>query len=140
MAHKKGVGSSRNGRDSAGQRLGIKRFGGEHVNAGTIIATPAWHKNPSRQERGTRAGLYRSSPRDRVVAFERMGKTRSGRVCDPKAETAGFFLKGTTAASPLFICAGRFFPYIYGEYAATGADSGVAGGFFPAEFINNDRP
>lgn len=37
MAHKKGVGSSRNGRDSAGQRLGIKRFGGEFVNAGTII-------------------------------------------------------------------------------------------------------
>jgi len=37
MAHKKGVGSSRNGRDSAAQRLGVKRFGGELVNAGTII-------------------------------------------------------------------------------------------------------
>ncbi|MBI2338992.1 MAG: 50S ribosomal protein L27 [Deltaproteobacteria bacterium] len=37
MAHKKAGGSSRNGRDSPGQRLGVKRFGGEHVNAGAII-------------------------------------------------------------------------------------------------------
>ena len=37
MAHKKGGGSSRNGRDSQGQRLGIKRFGGEAVIAGNIL-------------------------------------------------------------------------------------------------------
>jgi len=37
MAHKKGVGSSRNGRDSAAQRLGMKRYGGEVILAGTII-------------------------------------------------------------------------------------------------------
>ena len=37
MAHKKAGGSSRNGRDSEGQRRGIKRFGGQHVNAGNII-------------------------------------------------------------------------------------------------------
>ena len=37
MAHKKGGGSSRNGRDSNSQRLGVKRFGGEHVLSGTII-------------------------------------------------------------------------------------------------------
>ncbi len=37
MAHKKGGGSSRNGRDSAGQRLGVKRSGGQFVNAGEII-------------------------------------------------------------------------------------------------------
>jgi large subunit ribosomal protein L27 len=37
MAHKKGVGSSRNGRDSAAQRLGVKVFGGQLVNAGNII-------------------------------------------------------------------------------------------------------
>ncbi len=37
MAHKKSGGSSRNGRDSPGQRLGVKRFGGEAVNAGAII-------------------------------------------------------------------------------------------------------
>lgn len=37
MAHKKGVGSSRNGRDSASQRLGVKRFGGQVVKAGNIL-------------------------------------------------------------------------------------------------------
>jgi len=37
MAHKKGLGSSRNGRDSAGQRLGVKRFGGQVVTAGSIL-------------------------------------------------------------------------------------------------------
>ena len=46
MAHKKGQGSSRNGRDSGGQRLGIKMFGGEQVAAGNIIARQRgtkWH-------------------------------------------------------------------------------------------------
>ena len=37
MAHKKAAGSSRNGRDSAGKRLGIKRFGGENVSSGSIL-------------------------------------------------------------------------------------------------------
>jgi large subunit ribosomal protein L27 len=37
MAHKKAGGSSRNGRDSAGQRLGVKKFGGEAIEAGNII-------------------------------------------------------------------------------------------------------
>lgn len=37
MAHKKGQGASRNGRDSAGKRLGVKRFGGQRVTAGSII-------------------------------------------------------------------------------------------------------
>ncbi len=37
MAHKKGLGSSKNGRDSNAQRLGVKRFGGELVSAGSII-------------------------------------------------------------------------------------------------------
>ena len=44
MAHKKAGGSSSNGRDSAGRRLGVKRFGWEFVNAGTIIV----------RQRGTR--------------------------------------------------------------------------------------
>jgi large subunit ribosomal protein L27 len=46
MAHKKAGGSSRNGRDSGGQRLGIKKFGGEQVIAGNIIARQRgtkWH-------------------------------------------------------------------------------------------------
>jgi large subunit ribosomal protein L27 len=37
MAHKKGLGSTKNGRDSNSQRLGVKRFGGESVKAGSII-------------------------------------------------------------------------------------------------------
>jgi len=37
MAHKKGLGSTKNGRDSHSKRLGVKRFGGEFVNAGSII-------------------------------------------------------------------------------------------------------
>jgi large subunit ribosomal protein L27 len=37
MAHKKAGGSSRNGRDSAGQRLGVKKFGGEKIEAGNVI-------------------------------------------------------------------------------------------------------
>ena len=44
MAHKKGVGSSKNGRDSQGQRLGVKRYSGELVSAGSIIV----------RQRGTR--------------------------------------------------------------------------------------
>jgi large subunit ribosomal protein L27 len=44
MAHKKGVGSSRNGRDSAAQRLGVKRFGGQSVSGGSILV----------RQRGTR--------------------------------------------------------------------------------------
>jgi large subunit ribosomal protein L27 len=44
MAHKKGVGSSRNGRDSNAQRLGVKKFGGEQVPAGSILV----------RQRGTR--------------------------------------------------------------------------------------
>ena len=44
MAHKKGGGTSRNGRDSQGKRLGVKRFAGQIVNAGTIIV----------RQRGTR--------------------------------------------------------------------------------------
>ncbi|MDA8030812.1 MAG: 50S ribosomal protein L27, partial [Alphaproteobacteria bacterium] len=43
MAHKKAGGSSRNGRDSPGQRLGVKRAGGQVVNAGTIIAVSYTH-------------------------------------------------------------------------------------------------
>jgi len=50
MAHKKAGGSSRNGRDSAGQRLGVKLFGGEDVIAGNILARQRgtkWHAGPN---------------------------------------------------------------------------------------------
>lgn len=55
MAHKKAGGSSRNGRDSAGRRLGVKKFGGESVVAGNIIVRQRgtkWHP-------GTNVGIGR---------------------------------------------------------------------------------
>lgn len=71
MAHKKGVGSSRNGRDSNPQYLGVKRFGGEPVSAGSILV----------RQRGTRFHPGRNVGRgnddtlfakvDGVVKFER---------------------------------------------------------------------
>jgi len=50
MAHKKGQGSSRNGRDSKGQRLGVKRFGGQVVTAGSILVRQhgtVYHPGPN---------------------------------------------------------------------------------------------
>lgn len=76
MAHKKGVGSSRNGRDSNGQRLGVKVYAGEAIHAGSIII----------RQRGTRIlpGLNVGRGKDDtlfakitgVVKYERKGKDR----------------------------------------------------------------
>ena len=76
MAHKKGVGSSRNGRDSHGQRLGVKAYGGEAVLAGSIIV----------RQRGTRIypGENVGQGKDDtlfakitgVVRFERKGRDK----------------------------------------------------------------
>ena len=59
MAHKKGVGSSKNGRDSASQRLGVKIWGGQQVTAGNIIV----------RQRGTRHKIGRASCRERVYVL-----------------------------------------------------------------------
>ena len=76
MAHKKGVGSSRNGRDSNPQYRGIKKFGGEKVIAGNIIVRQCgtkWH--PGRNVGlGTDYTIY--SLIDGVVKFEHKSKTR----------------------------------------------------------------
>jgi large subunit ribosomal protein L27 len=76
MAHKKAAGSSRNGRDSAGQRRGVKIFGGQQVKAGNIIVRQLGTKfHP-----GNNVGLGRDytlfAKIDGVVAFERHGRTR----------------------------------------------------------------
>ena len=55
MAHKKGGGSSRNGRDSQSKRLGVKRFDGEMVSAGSIIV----RQRGTRVRPGTNVGLGR---------------------------------------------------------------------------------
>jgi large subunit ribosomal protein L27 len=74
MAHKKAGGSSRNGRDSNAQRLGVKRFGGQPVSAGSILI----------RQRGTRFHPGRNVKRakddslfsiiDGVVKFERINR------------------------------------------------------------------
>ena len=76
MAHKKGVGSSRNGRDSNPKFRGIKKYGGEIVKAGNIIVRQCgtkWH--PGRNVGlGTDYTIY--SLIDGVVKFEHKSKTR----------------------------------------------------------------
>ncbi len=76
MAHKKAGGSSRNGRDSAGQRYGIKRFGGEPVRAGSIIV----RQKGTKIHPGLNVGLGKDytifAKTDGTVAFERFGKNR----------------------------------------------------------------
>ncbi|MBM3306863.1 MAG: 50S ribosomal protein L27 [Candidatus Eisenbacteria bacterium] len=76
MAHKKGVGSSRNGRDSHSQRLGVKRYGGEAVRAGTIILKQRGTKiYPGRNVgRGGDDTLF--ALKDGQVKFERWGRDR----------------------------------------------------------------
>jgi large subunit ribosomal protein L27 len=88
MAHKKAGGSSRNGRDSAGQRLGIKVFGGEQVIAGNIIARQRgtkWHP-------GRNVGIGRDHTLfaliDGRVAFQSKAKGRTFVSVLPTTEAA----------------------------------------------------
>ncbi len=76
MAHKKGLGSSRNGRDSNPQYLGVKRFGGENVTAGSILVRQRGTKfHPGNNvKRGNDDTLF--SLIDGTVMFERVGKDR----------------------------------------------------------------
>ena len=76
MAHKKGTGSTRNGRDSNAKRLGVKRYGGQVVKAGSIIVRQRGTKfHPGTNGgRGSDDTLYATV--DGVVTFERFGKTR----------------------------------------------------------------
>jgi large subunit ribosomal protein L27 len=76
MAHKKGQGSSRNGRDSAGQRRGVKVYGGESVNAGSILVRQLGTViHPGRNVKlGRDYTLYATV--DGVVKYERLGKER----------------------------------------------------------------
>ena len=76
MAHKKGTGSTRNGRDSNAQRLGVKRYGGQVVKAGNILVRQRGTKihpgnNVGRGGDDTLFALVEG-----VVTFERYGKSR----------------------------------------------------------------
>lgn len=76
MAHKKGVGSSRNGRDSRAQRLGVKRYGGEHVGAGEILI----RQRGTKVHPGFNVGLGRDDTLfakvEGKVTFERVGRDK----------------------------------------------------------------
>lgn len=76
FAHKKGVGSSRNGRDSAAQRLGVKRGDGQFVLAGNILV----RQRGTKIHPGTNVGIGKDDTLfalvDGKVKFERMGKDR----------------------------------------------------------------
>lgn len=76
MAHKKGGGSSRNGRDSNSQRLGVKRFGGQKVLAGSILV----RQRGTQMHPGINVGIGSDDTlfalADGIVKFERLGKTR----------------------------------------------------------------
>jgi large subunit ribosomal protein L27 len=76
MAHKKGTGSTRNGRDSNSKRLGVKRYGGEAVKAGEILIRQRGTKvyPGSNVGRGGDDTLFALVPG--VVTFERHGKNR----------------------------------------------------------------
>ncbi|MBC6497750.1 MAG: 50S ribosomal protein L27 [Alphaproteobacteria bacterium GM7ARS4] len=76
MAHKKAGGSSRNGRDTAGRRLGVKRFGGEHVLAGNILV----RQRGTRWKAGDNVGVGRDHTLfalcDGQVAFHKKRQAR----------------------------------------------------------------
>jgi large subunit ribosomal protein L27 len=76
MAHKKGGGSSRNGRDSNAQRLGVKRFGGQLVSAGSILV----RQRGTKMHPGSNVGIGSDDTLfaliDGFVKFERFGKTK----------------------------------------------------------------
>jgi large subunit ribosomal protein L27 len=77
MAHKKAGGSSRNGRDSVGQRLGIKRFGGQVVRAGNILV----RQRGTKIHPGANVGMGRDytlfAKMDGRVQFEKKRKTKT---------------------------------------------------------------
>ena len=76
MAHKKAGGSSRNGRDSAGKRLGVKRFSGQNVRAGNILVRQRGTKIHPGENVGLGKDYTLFSLIDGIVAFERLGKYR----------------------------------------------------------------
>jgi large subunit ribosomal protein L27 len=76
MAHKKGVGSSRNGRDSESKRLGIKRFGGQFVRAGNILVRQRGTKFHPGVNVGKGSDDTLFAKIDGIVGFERKDRIR----------------------------------------------------------------
>ncbi len=76
MAHKKGVGSSKNGRDSRGQRLGVKRFDGQLVTAGSILVKQRGTKFHPGRNVGIGGDDTLFSKVTGTVKFERKGRSK----------------------------------------------------------------
>jgi large subunit ribosomal protein L27 len=76
MAHKKAGGSSRNGRDSNGQRRGVKRYGGQPVKAGSIIVRQLGTKIHAGANVGMGKDYTLFAKVDGIVAYERLGRSR----------------------------------------------------------------
>ncbi|MGV8081641.1 MAG: 50S ribosomal protein L27 [Syntrophales bacterium] len=76
MAHKKGQGSSRNGRDSNSQRRGVKVFGGQKITAGSIIIRQLGTKIHPGNNVGIGKDYTLFAKIDGVVTFEKLDKTR----------------------------------------------------------------
>ena len=76
MAHKKAGGSSRHGRDSNGQRRGVKTYGGQRVRAGNIIVRQLGTQFHAGENVGTGKDYTLFAKIDGVVTFERYGKKR----------------------------------------------------------------
>jgi large subunit ribosomal protein L27 len=76
MAHKKGLGSTKNGRDSQAKRLGVKAFGGERVTAGSIIVRQRGTKLHPGQNVGKGGDDTLFALKDGIVQFQRYGKDR----------------------------------------------------------------
>jgi large subunit ribosomal protein L27 len=77
MAHKKGQGSTRNGRDSLPKMRGVKRFAGEQVTAGSILVRQVGTKFHAGQNVGIGRDFTLFAKVDGVVKFERQGKLRT---------------------------------------------------------------
>ncbi len=76
MAHKKAGGSSRNGRDSAGQRRGVKRFGGQVVKAGNILVRQLGTKIHPGENVGCGRDYTLFAKVDGTVQYEKFGKDK----------------------------------------------------------------
>lgn len=87
MAHKKGVGSSKNGRDSQGQRRGTKVYGGQLVSAGSIIVRQCGTPIKAGLNVGTGRDCTLFAKVDGVVQYERVGRNgKKVSVYQPQAE------------------------------------------------------
>ena len=76
MAHKKAGGSSKNGRDSNGQRRGVKRYGGQRVKAGNILIRQLGTRIHPGDNVGVGKDYTLFAKIDGVVAYERTGRSR----------------------------------------------------------------